>query len=88
MYINQEIKAQSIVILTWASSLSWVLLVEIHMKATAGNMTHMSTPIVDPTSPRTNSILGISSPTVSDTDIIPTVKHLNRVSGIWLLSVS
>jgi hypothetical protein len=58
------------------------------MKATAGNMTHMSTPIVEPTSPRTNSILGTSSPTVSDMDMMPMVKHLNRVSGIWLLTVS
>jgi hypothetical protein len=58
------------------------------MKATAGNMTHMSTPIVDPTSPKTNSILGISNPTVSDMDMMPMVKHLNLVSGIWLLSVS
>jgi hypothetical protein len=58
------------------------------MKATAGNMTHMSTPMVDPTSPRTNSMLGISSPTASETDMMLMVKHLNRVSGMWLLSAS
>jgi len=52
------------------------------MKAIAGNITHMSTPMVDPTSPRTNSMLGISSPTVSDTDMMLMVRHLNRVSGM------
>lgn len=82
------LEAQHIVRLTWANSLSCVLLVDMHMKATAGNITQMSTPIVEPTSPRTNSMLGISSPTVSETHMILMVKHLNRVSGIWLLMVS
>lgn len=58
------------------------------MKATAGNITHMSTPMVDPTSPRTNSMLGISSPTASDTDMMLMVRHLNRVSGMWPLGAS
>jgi len=52
------------------------------MKATAGNITHMSTPMVDPTSPRTNSMLGISNPMASDTDMMLTVRHLNRASGM------
>lgn len=58
------------------------------MKAIAGNITHMSTPMVDPTSPRTNSMLGISSPTASDTDMMLMVRHLNRVSGMWPLGAS
>jgi len=81
-YSVQELEAQCIFIPTWASNLSWLLLLDIHMKATAGNITHMSTPMVDPTSPRTNSMLGISSPTASDTDMMLIVRHLNRVSGM------
>ena len=33
-------------------------------------------------------MLGISSPTASDTDMMLMVRHLNRVSGMWPLGAS
>ena len=42
----------------------------------------MAIPIVDPTNPKTNSMLGISKPVINDTVTITMVNHLNLESGI------
>ncbi|PSN56875.1 hypothetical protein C0J52_00656 [Blattella germanica] len=47
------------------------IFVDMQIKATAGNMTQINTPIVEPTSPNTNSMLGVINPTTRATDMIP-----------------
>lgn len=67
-------------LLTWATSLSLVFFVLIDIKNAAGKIRHMITPIVDPTIPKTNSILGIKTPTINEVTTIKVVRHLNLVS--------
>lgn len=52
------------------------------MKNAAGNMRHIITPIVDPTMPNTNSILGIKTPIIKAIITIKVVRHLNLASVI------
>lgn len=54
----------------------------MHINISAGNIMHIIMPIVDPTSPRTTSILGISNPVPNENITIKIVKHLNLGSGI------
>ena len=80
--IHHGLVSQARNVCTWASSLSLELLVDMQMNATAGNITQIRTPMVDPTRPRTSSILGVMSPTVNDADMIAIVRNLNLVSGM------
>ena len=52
------------------------------MKQVAGNNTHITIPIVEPTKPNTNSILGISNPTNNDIATMTNVNILNFPSGM------
>lgn len=50
-----------------------------------GNITFIMTPIVDPISPSTTSILGIKSPVTKENNTIQNVMHLKGVSAMCCL---
>lgn len=54
----------------------------MQIKQVTGNITQITTPIVDPIKPRTSSILGMSIPIAKDTKTITTVNNWNLFSGI------
>lgn len=72
--------------LTLAKTRSLVFLNVTLTKQAAGNTTHISTPIVEPTSPNTSSMLGMSRLMNKATATIATVMQRNVGSGIeWLI---
>ena len=52
------------------------------MKNAAGKIRHIITPMVDPTIPSTNSILGIKTPTIKATKTMKAVRYRNLASLI------
>lgn len=50
-----------------------------------GNITFIITPIVDPISPRTTSMLGIKRPVIKENSTITNVIHLKGVSAMCCL---
>lgn len=73
------------IILTFAQNLSLGLLLATRTKNIEGNITFIITPIVDPISPNTTSILGIISPVTKENNTIENVIHLKGVSAICCL---
>lgn len=54
----------------------------MHIKHVDGNITHIITPMVEPTRPSTNSMFGIKMPISNDVITIAAVNILNFCSGI------
>lgn len=71
--------------LTLAQNLSFGLLLATRTKNIEGNITFIITPIVDPISPKTTSILGIISPVTKEHNTIENVIHLKGVSAMCCL---
>jgi len=71
--------------LTLAQNLSLGLLFATRTKNIEGNITFIITPMVDPISPNTTSILGISRPVTKENNTIKNVMHLKGVSAICCL---
>jgi len=71
--------------LTLAQNLSLGLLLATRTKNIEGNITFIITPIVDPISPNTTSILGIKRPVTNENITIKNVMHLKGVSAICCL---
>lgn len=67
---------------TWASNRSVEFFLVVLTKQAAGNIIQMAMPIVEPTSPMTNSIDGINIPIIKATNTIDTVMYLKRCSGM------
>lgn len=72
-------------VLTLAKNRSFGLLLATLTKNIEGIITFIITPIVDPISPKTTSILGIMSPVTKENNTIKNVMHLNGVSAICCL---
>jgi len=71
--------------LTLAQNLSLGLLFATRTKNIEGNITFIITPMVDPISPNTTSILGINKPVTKENNTIKNVIHLKAVSAICCL---
>jgi hypothetical protein len=71
--------------LTLAQNLSLRFLLETRTKNMEGNITLIMTPIVDPISPNTTSILGIIRPVNKENITMKNVMHLKGVSAICCL---
>lgn len=71
--------------LTLAQNRSLGFLLATRTKNIEGNMTFIITPIVDPISPNTTSILGIKSPVINENNTIKNVMNLKGVSAICCL---
>lgn len=71
--------------LTLAQNRSLGFLLATRAVNIAGNITFIKTPIVDPISPNTTSILGIKSPVTKENNTIQNVMHLKGVSAICCL---
>lgn len=59
-----------------------VFFIDMHIKHVTGKITQIIIPIVDPSNPKTTSMLGINIPIIKDTPTINKVKSLKRFSGI------